>query len=452
MSASLLTSPATPLLLQAPNAPAVPRWPVIVTALLIGSAFFFSEHNVNISLADAYTQTAEEMEITASGGNAIRRVAFLLIALTGIALAATGGERLRINAPLLAAIVLTLAWAVISITWADEPGICLRRLIVLVCCAIGALGVARRLSMRDLSLLTIAVLGTLAIVGVLAELRLGTFRPWDSDYRFSGTVHPNTQGPALAAVCLAALGLARGSAGAKLWYGAVFLVALVLLILTKSRSSTAGLLLAIAAVFTVQTSVRFKMAAGFAGLWAACLCGWLVFAAGIDPLTEYRDALLLGRSSESETLSGRAFIWPQVGYFILQRPLAGYGYEAFWTPSRIETISEAPGWGLREAHNGYLEMLLWLGLIGLVLTLAIVGLGLVASIRGYLKLRDPTYALPLGMLVFGLLNAGLESGIIAVELVTLILGCCLLRMALFKGDGFVATSQSENRKPKTENS
>jgi exopolysaccharide production protein ExoQ len=355
----------------------------------------------------------------------------LAIAACGLVLAATARERLQINLPLTAAIGLLLGWATISFVWADDPGICLRRLIVLVCCTVGALGIARQLSMRELSLLTIIVLGSLAVVGIFAELRLGTFRPWAGDYRFAGTVHPNTQGPALAAVCLAALGLFLERSRGRFWYGAIFLGAMILLLLTKSRSSTAGVLLAIAAVFAVQTTLRLKLAVGLVGFWGACLGAWLVLAAGIDPLTEFADAILLGRAAESDTLSGRAFIWPEVASFIAQRPILGYGYEAFWTPARIETISESLGWGLREAHNAYLETLLWLGLVGLVLTLATVGLGLAASIRSYRQLRDPTFALPLGMLVFGLINAGLESGIVAIELVTLILGCCLLRMALF---------------------
>jgi hypothetical protein len=156
---------------------------------------------------------------------------------------------------------------------------------------------------------------------------------------------------------------------------------------------------------------------------------WL---SGVDPLSDFRDALLLGRAEESDTLSGRAFIWPEVLSFVSQRPLFGYGFESFWTPERIETISTALGWGLREAHNAYLEMLLSLGVVGLILMLFVVASGVLAAVRGYRDERDPTYTLPLGMLVFGLLNAGLESGIVVVELVTFVLACCLLRMALFR--------------------
>jgi exopolysaccharide production protein ExoQ len=408
-----------------------PRWPLISAALVVGLAFFISEHDLRISLVDAYTQTADEMEVTAEGGNLLRRLAFPAIAAWGLVLLATSRDRLRLDPLLAGAIGLLLTWTGISVVWADDPDMCLRRLILLACCVVGAAGIARQLPMRDLSLLTMLVLGSLAAAGVLAELSLGTFQPWDSEYRFAGTVHPNTQSAGLAAVCLAALGLAGASRRGRWWYAAIFAAALALLVLTKSRTSVAGLLLAIGFVAIVQSSLKFKVVAGLAGAWTVCLGLWILFVAGIDPLADFRDALLLGRAEDSDTLSGRAFIWPEVACFISRRPWLGYGYESFWTPAHIETISEVAGWGLREAHNAYLETLLWLGLVGLILMLVVVGAGLLAGLRGYFQSRDATYALPLGMLVFGLLNAGLESGIVAIETVTFIIGCCLLRMALY---------------------
>jgi len=45
------------------------------------------------------------------------------------------------------------------------------------------------------------------------------------------------------------------------------------------------------------------------------------------------------------------------------------------------------------------------------------------------------------MLVFGLINACFESGIIAIETVTFLLACCLLRMALFRELPATATNK-----------
>src|SRR5207249_1676684 len=132
-----------------------------------------------------------------------------------------------------------LGLAAISFVWTSDPGMCLRRLLTLLCCVIAAAGVARALSLREISWLILSVFGGLAMIGLLAEMLLGTFRPWAGDYRFAGTVHPNTQGPSLAALCLAAFTLARDSNRSRVWLWATFVIGVMLLLLTKSRSTAA---------------------------------------------------------------------------------------------------------------------------------------------------------------------------------------------------------------------
>ena len=51
----------------------------------------------------------------------------------------------------------------------------------------------------------------------------------------------------------------------------------------------------------------------------------------------------------------------------LKRPILGYGYEAFWQGFKGDSrgILEATGWLVPMAHNGYLDLRLSLGLIGI---------------------------------------------------------------------------------------
>ena len=107
------------------------RGVLLATALVLGAAFFLSEHDLHISLDDAYTQTAEQMEMTAGGGNAVRRLAFPMIGAWGLLLLVTGQQRLKFDPLLAGSLALLLAWAGISFLWADDPGMCLRRLFVL---------------------------------------------------------------------------------------------------------------------------------------------------------------------------------------------------------------------------------------------------------------------------------------------------------------------------------
>lgn len=77
---------------------------------------------------------------------------------------------------------------------------------------------------------------------------------------------------------------------------------------------------------------------------------------------------ILGRDP---TLSGRTQIWTQVAQFIARRPLTGYGYDAFWrglTGPSLQ-IDAAVHFVVEHAHNGFLEILLELGVTGLALFL-----------------------------------------------------------------------------------
>jgi O-antigen ligase len=421
---------------------ATARWPLMGTAIIFGIAFFLAGHDLNVSLAEAYTQNAEEMEMAAAGGNSARRVALLLAAGWGATLLVASNQPVRLDPLLAGSLALLFALVGVSFVWADDPGMCLRRLFALVCCLVAALGAARSLSFAQLAWLAILVLGGWAAVGLLAELRLGTFRPWAGDYRFAGTVHPNTQGPGLAAMLLAAVALARrgGRFASCLWLvaGATF----ALLLLTKSRTTAAGVVVSLLAVGTLQMALKTRFLAAAAATWLAITALWLVDVCGFDPRSDFRDAALLGRAEESETLSGRAFIWPEVLDYASQRPILGYGYEAFWTPARIEVISADLGWGLREAHNAYLEILLWLGVIGLAALLLVAIAALVASIRSYRASGDPAHTLTCGLLVFAAINAGFESGMIVINFVPLLLGCCVLRLAFFRSAEPVADAAS----------
>ena len=76
-------------------------------------------------------------------------------------------------------------------------------------------------------------------------------------------------------------------------------------------------------------------------------------------------AQFVGRSPD---LTGRTNIW-RVVLDTNTNPLIGVGYESFWLGPRLLWVWERAG-GVTEAHNGYLEIYLELGMIGLFLLVA----------------------------------------------------------------------------------
>ena len=65
------------------------------------------------------------------------------------------------------------------------------------------------------------------------------------------------------------------------------------------------------------------------------------------------------------TLTGRTEIWRLV-LGMAGNPLLGTGFESFWLGKRLEKMWSLYWWHPRESHNGYLEIYLSLGWLGLL--------------------------------------------------------------------------------------
>jgi exopolysaccharide production protein ExoQ len=71
----------------------------------------------------------------------------------------------------------------------------------------------------------------------------------------------------------------------------------------------------------------------------------------------------LGRNS---TLTGRTSIWKAV-LSMHTNPIIGTGFESFWLGNRLEAVWNMSVKGIQEAHNGFIELYLNLGWVGLLL-------------------------------------------------------------------------------------
>jgi exopolysaccharide production protein ExoQ len=76
-------------------------------------------------------------------------------------------------------------------------------------------------------------------------------------------------------------------------------------------------------------------------------------------------------TQHGDTLAGRAELWREL-LAMQANPLFGVGFESFWLGGRLEALWEARWWRPTEAHNGYLETYLNLGLVGLFLLAGVI--------------------------------------------------------------------------------
>jgi O-antigen ligase len=101
------------------------------------------------------------------------------------------------------------------------------------------------------------------------------------------------------------------------------------------------------------------------------LAGLAVTVAGAEP----GDLLpLVGRSSD---MTGRVELWNAVVSAIRQKPILGFGFSGFWmgASSGSETVHQQILWTPLYSHNGYLEITLNLGLVGLILAITLLANG-----------------------------------------------------------------------------
>jgi len=155
---------------------------------------------------------------------------------------------------------------------------------------------------------------------------------------------------------------------------------MTLWVLMLSDSATSRVCLAMACLMIALAHSRWaqRHSGLVKAMVPAIFCLYLILAFGFDLNGE-----LASQVGRDPTLTERTVIWHAV-LALHTNPLIGTGYEAFWLGPRFEWIAKnfAP---VNESHNGYLEVYLNLGLIGVSL---LVGL-LLSSYRRICKQLKP---------------------------------------------------------------
>jgi exopolysaccharide production protein ExoQ len=148
-----------------------------------------------------------------------------------------------------------------------------------------------------------------------------------------------------------------------IWVNAVFiLMTLYVMHLAHSTTSTVCFGLASMVIAASQMQLFRWRPTLFKLLAPGAFAAYLVLTYALNMRGELANAV-----GKDATLTDRTKIWA----FLLHmntNPVIGVGYQTFWIGARLEKFWREAGLGhLNEAHNGYLEVYLELGLVGLVL-------------------------------------------------------------------------------------
>jgi exopolysaccharide production protein ExoQ len=143
------------------------------------------------------------------------------------------------------------------------------------------------------------------------------------------------------------------------------------------------------------------------------LLGTALVGAAVGLVVTRRDELLdaLGRS---DTLSGRTTLWSSAFDSLGKHPWLGFGYGGFWVGNEgaSNMIRADVGWMASHAHNGYLDLCLDLGIVGLILFLVGFCVNCAYTIARLRKGFSATRLWPLLFLMFTFLYNFVERTIL----------------------------------------
>jgi len=85
----------------------------------------------------------------------------------------------------------------------------------------------------------------------------------------------------------------------------------------------------------------------------------------------------LEMAGKDETLTGRTDLWVDILTIASKNPALGVGYGSFWIGNKANNLWERHIWRPQQAHNGYIDVYVELGIVGMVL----LGLFLASAFR-----------------------------------------------------------------------
>jgi exopolysaccharide production protein ExoQ len=273
--------------------------------------------------------------------------------------------------------VLLLLLCLYSVRWSAEPPVTLAKGIPLLLSAMVGLDFARRFTIFEQLRLIGMVLGLVLVMGVIAQVFFPGFVPnldFEPGDAWNGIVtNKNTWARLIVLSGIALMSFPRPTRQSKLAVAVLMLVVIALLVASRS----AGGLLIMTIMLVVFAGVRAlrwpKPRLLLLGLALA-----LVTVGTVTYVVQHADesARMIGKDAN---MTGRVPIWRACFVFIRKSPVWGYGYAAFWSPNSRpgRLVREAIQWdNLPHAHNGYVDLTLQLGGVGIALYLAAYLIGM----------------------------------------------------------------------------
>ncbi|PSB02091.1 O-antigen ligase family protein [Merismopedia glauca] len=259
---------------------------------------------------------------------------------------------------------LLLGVAAFSFFWSYDPTITKSRVIALFGTILFSLYLASRYSLKEQLELLGWTFGIIIVTSFLLGIALPNYGKMEGVHwgKWRGIYsHKNVLGKVMTPSAIVFLLLAM-KAQAKSWiFWGGLSSSVLLIILSKSSSALLNIIILISALLLFQI---LKWRSDF---MLTALLGILSISIILYTLVTTNAATITALFGKDLTLSGRTNFWPLILDKIAQQPWLGYGFGAFWKgfdgPS--DYIWHASSFKAPNSHNGYLDLCLELGLVGL---------------------------------------------------------------------------------------
>lgn len=285
---------------------------------------------------------------------------------------------------------------------------------------------------------------TAVLVAMQAGLWISAFAIWrewpgslDPDKFWAGIYYnPNSLAPVAAMCLLASVYVLRWQlldlrAGARRWPQATWRLVLLIAgdvvavrMLMHANSETSTMLLTIVPVVLLLVMAARRLRArpeAVAGAILGCIAALSIVGARlVDSISRW--------SERGPDLSGRTTIWGVAVDGYADRPWFGWGFNAAWyDPTFRPALAKDPTLvnTIYAAHNGFLEVLLGVGPLGVALIVgALVGMLVVVSRQVFADRRASTW--PMAVVAFTLVANIAETFITGNHFIWLLLAAAIL--------------------------
>jgi exopolysaccharide production protein ExoQ len=185
----------------------------------------------------------------------------------------------------------------------------------------------------------------------------------------------------------------------------------VLLIILSTSKTSLLILLTMFTLLPILGTFRWKYS------WKIPFISSIVLLIGsISTFVVENLEVLLNALGRDATLSGRTKIWGEVIWAISKHPWLGYGYESFWRKgTNADYVWNTLKFKVTHSHNGFLELWLQLGIIGLSLYVIAFLMASYKAVVFLHKNNNSEAIYPLMLLIFIFLANITESSLLGAN-------------------------------------